>query len=96
MPLVFGLSFQMPLVMLFTSKIGVMDAAFFRGKRRIAIFLIAVFAVIVVPSGDLGSIFLLCGPMWVLYELGIWMCIWQARADEKALKAAEADESIEV
>ena len=49
MPLVFGLSFQTPLVMLFMERIGVVTVETFRAKRRIAWFVMAVFAAIITP-----------------------------------------------
>jgi sec-independent protein translocase protein TatC len=72
LPLVFGISFQTPLVMLFMGKIGVMDVAAFRKRRFIAYFILAIFAGLVTPS-DALSMLLLMIPMWGLYELGILM-----------------------
>src|SRR5262249_19050968 len=69
MPLVFGVSFQTPLVMLFIYTIGLLDIDGFRKGRRIAYFVIALIAAIIMPSPDLLSWTLLVGPMWLLYEL---------------------------
>src|SRR5262245_33047767 len=44
MPLVFGLSFQTPLVMLFLNRLGIVDIDTFRDKRRYAWFIMAIFA----------------------------------------------------
>jgi sec-independent protein translocase protein TatC len=93
LPLVFGISFQTPLVMLFLGKVGIMDADSFRRKRRIAWFIIAIFAAIVTPS-DPWSMILLMIPMWGLYELGILMVHYTAPAQEEV--ADTADELIEV
>jgi sec-independent protein translocase protein TatC len=83
LPLVFGLSFQTPLIMLFLGKVGIMDADSFRRKRRIAWFVIAIFAAIVTPS-DPWSMILLMIPMWGLYELGILMVAYSAPPPEPA------------
>jgi sec-independent protein translocase protein TatC len=72
LPLVFGISFQTPLVMLFLAKIGIMDANSFRRKRFIAWFILCVFAAMVTPSDALSMLMLMI-PMWGLYELGILM-----------------------
>jgi sec-independent protein translocase protein TatC len=75
MPLIFGLAFQTPLVMLFLERIGVVDVPKFRSMRRIAWFVLALLSAIVVPSTDAYSMLLLWLPMCLLYELGIWMCL---------------------
>jgi sec-independent protein translocase protein TatC len=71
MPLVFGLSFQTPLVMLFLHRLGIMDADSFRNKRRLAWFAMAIFAAVVTPSTDALSMLFLWVPMSLLFELGI-------------------------
>lgn len=73
MPVVFGLSFQTPLVMLFLGKIGIFTADEFAAKRRVAIFVICIFAALITPSIDVISMLLLAAPMVGLYELGIVM-----------------------
>jgi sec-independent protein translocase protein TatC len=77
LPLVFGISFQTPLVMLFLAKIGIMDAGSFRRKRFIAWFILCVFAAMVTPSDALSMLMLMI-PMWGLYELGILMVQYSA------------------
>jgi sec-independent protein translocase protein TatC len=73
MPLIFGLSFQTPLVMLFLARLGVMDINSFRGKRRLMWFIMAVFAAVCTPSTDALSMLFLWVPMSLLYELGIFL-----------------------
>jgi sec-independent protein translocase protein TatC len=71
LPLVFGLSFQTPLVMLFLERIGVFTIDDYRSKRRIAILVIVVAAAVLTPGQDPISMGLLSIPMVFLYELGI-------------------------
>jgi sec-independent protein translocase protein TatC len=71
LPLVFGLSFQTPLIMLFLERIGVFTVADYRSKRRIAILVIVVAAAVLTPGQDPISMGLLSIPMVFLYELGI-------------------------
>jgi sec-independent protein translocase protein TatC len=73
LPLAFGLCFQTPLVMLFLSTIGIFTAADYRSKRRLAMVIIAVVAAVLTPGPDVSSMFFLCLPMIVLYEMGIWL-----------------------
>jgi sec-independent protein translocase protein TatC len=74
-PLVFGLSFQTPLVMLFLERIGVMTIEKFRNFRKYAWFFLCLFAAIVIPTFDIATMLMLWLPMCLLYELGIWMCL---------------------
>ena len=71
LPLVFGLCFQTPLIMLFLERIGVFTADDFRSKRRIAILIIVVAGAVLTPGQDPFSQVLLAGPMILLFELGI-------------------------
>jgi sec-independent protein translocase protein TatC len=95
LPVVFGLSFQTPLVMLFLAKIGVFDADSFRRKRRIAWFAMAFFAAIITPI-DALSMILLWVPMCGLYELGIWMVQYSAKSSELDMDVPEPEEMVEV
>jgi sec-independent protein translocase protein TatC len=93
LPLVFGLSFQTPLVMLFLGKVGIVDADSFRRKRRIAWFAMAAFAAFITPI-DALSMLLLWIPMCALYELGILMVQYSAPPPEPVPDTSE--ELIEV
>jgi sec-independent protein translocase protein TatC len=77
LPLVFGISFQTPLVMLFLFKIGLFDVASYVAFRRYAWFGMAAVVVVFAPVGDLQSLALLWGPMCLLYEIGIIICRMQ-------------------
>lgn len=96
MPLVFGLSFQTPLVMMFMEKIGVATVDTYRGKRRMAWFVMAIFAALITPSTDAFSMLFLWVPMSLLYELGIWLCALSPRRSEPDWETSESEELIEV
>jgi sec-independent protein translocase protein TatC len=96
MPLIFGISFQTPLVMLFLFKIGIMDVSTFRGYRKIAWFLMAVFAAVITPTPDAMTMLFLWVPMGFLYELGIIMCALQPQTPFEDVETPEAEEMVEV
>ena len=73
LPLVFGLCFQTPLVMLFLERIGVFTVEDFKAKRKVAILVIVIAGAVLTPGQDPFSQLLLAGPMIILYELGILM-----------------------
>ena len=75
LPLVFGISFQTPLVMLFLEKIGIFTAQDYRAKRKFAILIITITAAVITPGQDPFSMILLAIPMIFLYELGILLIV---------------------
>jgi sec-independent protein translocase protein TatC len=76
LPLMFGICFELPLVMLFLERIGIFTATDYRSRRRLAIFVMAVGSMIINPGGDVGSMALLFVPLVILYEFGIVLCGW--------------------
>jgi sec-independent protein translocase protein TatC len=79
MPVLFGLSFQTPLVMLFLERVGILSVDAYQGKRRLAWFLLAVLAAVACPSADWVSMVFLWLPLCFLFELGIVLCRWAPR-----------------
>ncbi|MGE3316070.1 MAG: twin-arginine translocase subunit TatC [Planctomycetaceae bacterium] len=79
LPLMFGLSFQLPVVMLFLERISILSVAVYRANRRLAILAISIVAMVLTPTADPGSMMLMFVPLVLLYELGILMCSWHAQ-----------------
>jgi sec-independent protein translocase protein TatC len=96
MPLVFGVSFQTPLVMLFLARLGIMDANSFRSKRPYAWFAMALFAAFITPSTDALSMLFLWLPMCMLFELGIFLIKMSPPEPGLDADVPESDEMIEV
>jgi sec-independent protein translocase protein TatC len=96
MPLVFGLSFQTPIVMMFMYKIGIADLDTFRSKRRISYFIMAIFSAIITPSTDVPTMLMLWLPMCLLYEVGIWLCKMQPQTLADEMDDSELDEMVGV
>jgi sec-independent protein translocase protein TatC len=78
LPLGFGISFQLPLVMLFLNRIGIFSIAAYLSKWRIAVLVIFVIAMILTPA-DPMSMLLLAAPLTLLYFLGVALCKWMPR-----------------
>jgi sec-independent protein translocase protein TatC len=66
----FGVAFQMPLVVIFLVRIGIVKVETLRKYRKIVILLIVIIAGILAPP-DLLSHLLLSGPMIILFEIGL-------------------------
>jgi sec-independent protein translocase protein TatC len=84
LPLVFGIAFQTPLVMLFLQRIGIFTVADFRAKRKISILVITIAAAVLTPGQDPISMTLLALPMVLLYELGIILIARGSKANVPA------------
>ncbi len=69
--LAFGICFQLPLILMFLAKIGIVTPAFLVQKRKHAIVLILIASAVLTPSPDAVSQILMAGPLLVLYEIGI-------------------------
>jgi sec-independent protein translocase protein TatC len=82
-----GLAFQLPLVMFFLAKIGVVSAKFLRSGRKYAIVIMLIISGIITPPDMLSQI--ICTiPLLILYEISILLCV----KVEKQKKADEAKE----
>ncbi|MCS6785778.1 MAG: twin-arginine translocase subunit TatC [Thiobacillaceae bacterium] len=80
----FGLTFEVPIVVVALARMGVVEVASFREARPYVIVGAFVIAAIVTPP-DVLSQLMLAIPMWLLYELGVWVAGWLERrppADE--------------
>ncbi len=65
-----GVVFELPIVVFFLSRIGLLTPQLMRSKRRYAILIIFVLAAVITPP-DWFSIWLVAIPLLVLYEAGI-------------------------
>jgi sec-independent protein translocase protein TatC len=74
MPILFGISFQMPLAMLFLERIGIFTTAIYLSYWRVAILIIFILAMVLTPTTDPQTMMLMAGPMTILYFGGIAMC----------------------
>ena len=78
LPLGFGVAFQLPLVMLFINRIGIVTVGAYLEKWRIAILVIFVISMLLTPA-DPVSMLLMAMPLTGLYFLGIALCQWMPR-----------------
>ncbi len=68
-----GIMFQMPLFVLFLSKVGLVTPRMLRENRRIAIFAAMVIAAVVTPTVDVVNMLIAAAPIVLLYEISIWV-----------------------
>jgi sec-independent protein translocase protein TatC len=92
MLMIFGIAFELPLVLVILNMAGVVTHAFIRKWRRVMIFLVFVFAGAATPSPDPFSMLLLAIPCVVLVELAevfVWLNDRRRARRNAALLAAE-------
>lgn len=89
--LIFGLGFELPVVVMTLVKLGIMNYEMMKNTRSYAILAIIIIAAVITPTPDVFTLGLLAGPMIVLYEI----CIWLAYFDNKRKAKLEADEEAE-
>ena len=68
----FGVAFELPIVMAFLARIGVINAQGFRERQRYAVMCIFVAAALLTPA-DVLSMLLMAIPLILLYQLGIFL-----------------------
>jgi sec-independent protein translocase protein TatC len=69
-----GLGFQLPLVMLFLSRIGILNYKMLTKTRKHAIIIILIIGAILTPP-DVVSQIILSVPLYLLYELGMMLIL---------------------
>ncbi len=71
MILAFGISFEMPLVMLILGRIGLVNSSMLIKYRKYAVLVIAIVSAIITPTPDAYSMMLMTVPLIILYEASI-------------------------
>ena len=74
MLLAFGLIFEMPVVLVLLSLVGVVTPDGLRHYRRHGLVAISLVAAILTPA-DIGTMLLMMAPMVLLYEASIWLVV---------------------
>ena len=81
--LAFGLVFELPLVIVFLARLGIVTVDFLRKNRKYAILLIFLVAAILTPGPDVVSQVLMAIPLMFLYEISIIGAIFFGKKKEK-------------
>jgi sec-independent protein translocase protein TatC len=71
----FGLVFEFPVVLVILGRIGLISSAMLRRSRKVVVIISLVVAMIISPSPDVFSMLLMALPLYVLFEISIWL-IW--------------------
>ena len=89
--LLFGASFELPVVVMVFVKLGLLGYDTMSRTRSYAILAIFVAAAVLTPTPDIPTMLLMAMPMIILYEI----CIWLAYFDRKKTRILEEQEARE-
>jgi sec-independent protein translocase protein TatC len=67
----FGITFEIPIIMMVLGKIGIVESRSLSKTRRYAVLVVTLAAALITPTPDVYNMILLAVPMYILYEAGI-------------------------
>jgi sec-independent protein translocase protein TatC len=77
--LAFAIVFQTPIVMLLLARIGLISSTLLRKYRRYIGFGMLVVGAVLAPDGSPVTMMMLAAPMYVLFEISIWLIVFMER-----------------
>lgn len=89
--LIFGLAFELPVVVMTLVYLGILSFTVMNSTRSYAVLAIVIIAALITPTPDIPTLMLLAGPMYILYEICIWLSWFYERKRNRAEKAEEED-----
>lgn len=89
--LIFGLAFELPVVVMTLVHLGILSFSVMHNTRSYAVLAIVIIAALITPTPDIPTLMLLAGPMYILYEI----CIWLSWFYERKRKREEEEEEQE-
>ncbi len=78
-----GLLFQLPIVIFFLTKVGIVTPQLLRTYRKHAVVAILVIGAVITPSSDPLSLSLISIPLYFLYEISIFVSRIEVKRKEK-------------
>jgi sec-independent protein translocase protein TatC len=82
-----GIVFELPIVIYVLSKLGIMTPQFMKEQRRYAIVIILIIAAVVTPTPDILTMLTVSFPLFLLYEVSIWVSAIVYKKKKAAEKA---------
>lgn len=80
-----GIIFELPVIIYILSLFGIMTPKFMRASRRYAIVIILIIAAIVTPTPDMITMLVVAFPLFLLYELSIYVSAYIERKKNREL-----------
>ncbi|MEO7260364.1 MAG: twin-arginine translocase subunit TatC [Jatrophihabitantaceae bacterium] len=92
MLIVFGASFELPLLIVMLNAVRVLPFSLLKRGQRLGIFLIFLFTGVATPSTDPFTMVAMALPMCLLFELSVLWCFFHDRRRARREVAAEAEQ----
>jgi sec-independent protein translocase protein TatC len=93
MCLAFGLVFEVPIAILALTALGIVTPQFLSRYRRHAVVICLTAAAFITPGADPYSLFALAIPLYILYELSVFVAIFAYRKRLKRQERRDAEEA---
>lgn len=93
MCLAFGLVFEVPIAILALTALGLVTPQFLSRYRRHAVVVCLTAAAFITPGADPYSLFALAIPLYILYELSVFVAFFAYRKRRKRRERLEAEEN---
>jgi sec-independent protein translocase protein TatC len=93
MYLAFGVSFELPIVLVALALAGVVTPKWLASNRKYAILVAFIVGAVLTPSPDATSMMMLALPLCLLYELSVWVARALVRKPKQELLPVESRES---
>ena len=95
MSLVFGVVFEIPVIAWLLARFGMIKASWMTAYRRHAIVAILIMAAVITPTADIMTLVIVSLPIWLLYELSIWIVRFtNARSQDDDEEESESEEPV--
>lgn len=89
--LIFGLAFELPVVVMTLVKLGILEFQMMKRTRSYAILAIVVIAAVITPTPDIMTLSLLAVPMVILYEICIWLAYFIGKKERERQEAEDKE-----
>jgi sec-independent protein translocase protein TatC len=89
--LAFGIIFEMPVIIFFLAKIGIVNHTVLKKQRKYAVLINAIVSAVLTPP-DVVSMMFMMVPLLALYEISVWVAYLVEKgkaADQKVLTESE-------
>lgn len=79
-----GVIFELPIIIYFLTKIGLVTPQFLRKNRKYALVIVLILAAVITPP-DISTQVIVAVPIVLLYEISIWISHFVVKREEKRL-----------
>lgn len=84
----FGLAFELPVLAVILTRIGIVNHTMLRQGWRVALVAVMIFAALITPTPDPINMAIVAVPLYVLYELGVFLSrVFRVQTGEETVES---------